>query len=123
MMRPEVGDKPSRECLACHQPSAHGHPTDIDYASAQSANPGLRPIEEVVRRGVFLPNGELRCNTCHDGRSPWKHHLALPPGSTPRPAVDPRDPATYDERESLQPPAAGAAVTARPLCLGCHALD
>jgi hypothetical protein len=125
-------------CLSCHAASAHGagnHPVDVDYEGAvagRGRGSELRPSADVVARGVFLPGGRIHCLTCHDPRSPWANHVALPPGSTPRPAADPRRPETYERRESswrvassapARPLAPGAAVTPAPLCAACHALD
>jgi hypothetical protein len=115
----------SSDCIACHSAAGrHGHPVDLVYERAGAQAGGrLRPLAEVVSRGVLVPNGEIRCVTCHDGLSPWKHRVALPPGATPSPAVDPRDPATYETPEGARPPAPGSAVDPKPLCLACHALD
>jgi hypothetical protein len=117
----------SRDCVACHSATGRdSHPVDLDYEGARTTGAGqdLRPLPEVVRRGVLVPNGQLRCVTCHDGRSPWKYRIALPPGAVPRPAVNPRDPRTYEGRgEPPEPLAPGSEVTPTPLCLACHALD
>lgn len=109
--------KPQAECLSCHRVT--GHVSDFEYPRAGE---GLRSPEEVVRRGVFLREGQIRCATCHDARSPWKYRIALPPGAKAVPAVDPFDRATYDgpPRSAPKP---GEAVSAKPLCLACHALD
>jgi hypothetical protein len=97
----------TEDCMACHGAGgrgttlSHGHPTDVDYRRSSASRPGsFRAYEEVVRRGVFLPDGQLRCVTCHDPRSTFPFHFALPAGSRPSPE-DPRD--------------------ATPLCLQCHA--
>ena len=117
----------SRDCVACHSATGRdSHPVDVDYEWARTTAAGrtLRPLGEVVRRGVLVPDGKLRCVTCHDGRSPWKYRIALPPGTVPRPAVNPRDPGTYDGRRGSSPPLPpGSEVTPTPLCLACHALD
>jgi hypothetical protein len=128
----------TQTCLECHAGAGGGalhgsHPTDLDYdaAEGQAGRPGaLRPIDEVVRRGVLLPEGRLHCVTCHDARSPWASKIALPPGSVAVPAVNPRDPSTYEGRESWRTPdprapvpPAGSAVSPSPLCIACHALD
>jgi hypothetical protein len=107
-------------CLSCHK--AEGHVFDVDYASAAAGNPMLRPADEVVRRGVLLPDGQVRCTTCHDARSPWKDRIALPPGSKVMPGVNPFDKATFDG-PPRPPPRPGDAVSPKPLCLACHALD
>lgn len=115
-------------CLACHATSAEvAHPTGMDYAAAAQASARgpspLRPASDVVARGVLLPAGEVRCVTCHAPTSPWKDHLALPPGATPRPAVTLADPSTYEASSALPAPAPGDAVTPTPLCTACHAYD
>jgi hypothetical protein len=101
-----------------------GHPYDIDYGRIGGNSDGmLRPIDEVVRRGVSLPDREIRCVTCHDRRSPWRYHIALPPGSVPTHAVDRRRPQTYENARALPAPRPGDDVGRKPLCLACHALD
>jgi hypothetical protein len=115
----------TQDCMNCH--GLHQtHPVDIDYAqSAQRRPEFFRSPDEVVRRGVFLPDGQVRCTTCHDPRSQWKYRLALPSGAAARPAVNLANPTTYERsRNALAPaPAAGSAVTPTPLCLACHAYD
>lgn len=128
----------TQACLECHAGAGGGplhgsHPTDLDYdaVEGQSGRSGtLRAIDEVVRRGVLLPDGKLHCVTCHDARSPWAGKIALPPGSAAVPVVNPRDPSTYEGRESWRTPdprapvpPPGSAVSASPLCIACHALD
>ena len=112
-------------CLACHGKGGSAtqirfaHPVDVDYAAVRGARPSdLRPLAEVTRRGVVLSAGQVRCATCHDGRSPWAHYLALPPGAPARAPIDPAHP----DAEPGQP-APGAAVSPKPLCLACHAAD
>jgi len=92
----------------------------------------LRAVSEVVARGVFLPDGEIRCVTCHDGRSPWKYGIALPPGAKAKPGVNPRDPTTYEEGPALAARERelhtsnerySLVVGTKPLCLVCHAFD
>jgi hypothetical protein len=105
---------------------AHGgHPYDIEYGHWRTGatNESLRPIEEVLRRGLALPDRRIRCTTCHERGSPWKYHIKLPPGSTPTHAVDLRRPVTYENPERLPPPRPGDDVGRKPLCLACHALD
>jgi hypothetical protein len=124
----------SDQCMACHGAAApsgsaailrDSHPVDIDYVSAQAraGASSLRRADDVVTRGVFLPGGMIRCGTCHDAHSQWKYHLALPPRSTPEPAADPHDTATYEQphRASLVPLPPGTSVSPTPLCLVCHA--
>jgi hypothetical protein len=130
-----VEDARTEGCLVCHSgkgaPSASDHPVDFDYASvARGRTRGmsaLRPVEEVVARGVFLPDGKLSCLTCHDARSPYRYFIALPPGARPAPAVNPRDPRTYASASAahatVSAPGAKRAVTPKPLCLACHAFD
>jgi hypothetical protein len=126
----------SESCVACHRVgSGSNHPFDVDYATAIAMHPysGLRSPEEVVKRGVFLVEGKVSCRTCHDPRSPWENHIALPPGARPTPAVNPRDRQTYEDgpertariRELQHPQVGGERrkVSAKPLCLVCHALD
>lgn len=116
----------SRDCLTCHETTrqpiqVHGsHPLDVRYAEvAARAGSGLRPEEDVLRVGVTLPGGLLECRTCHSAASPWRHHLALPPGADVRPAVDPGDPRTF-ESPPAGPPPPGSGVSAKPLCQACH---
>jgi hypothetical protein len=117
---------PVRDCLACH-PFHRSHPADIDYdAFATRPSSGLRPAAEVVKRGVFLEGGRVTCFSCHDPRSRWAAHVALPPGSAVRPAVDPRDPSTY-EREvpkviDGRGLPEGTPVSPTPLCRACHTI-
>lgn len=132
----------SESCSSCHVGgrAVHGtgHPVDVDYASAAAASASsggmaLRPMEEAVRRGVLLPEGQVRCVTCHEARSPWKYHLAIPPGAELSLSVNPRDPATYEEgpmreQQLAEARAAAAAgkrveIGTKPLCLACHAAD
>jgi hypothetical protein len=128
----------TQECLRCHSsvdggPIHGNHPVDLDYAAAEGEagrSGTLRPVGEVVRRGVLLPDGKLQCVTCHDARSPWAAKIALPPGSVAVPALNPRNPSTYEDRDRLrttgpvaQPPPPGTAVSSTPLCIACHALD
>jgi hypothetical protein len=119
----------TQECLRCHARGSHGsHPVDLDYDRfAGGRGELLRSAAEVVRRGLLLPDGRLHCVTCHDGMARWKHHLAVPPGSEIRLAVDRRDPATFDgkgtpwgARATLPP---GTDVARRALCTACHAMD
>lgn len=115
-----------RDCLACHEGrglSVHAsHPVEVDYAAVASRpDASLRPLEEALRRGVLLSDGKVHCYTCHDPRSPWRNHLALPPGSAARSAVVPGDESTYGaDRPAPRP---GDDVSPTPLCLACHAYD
>jgi hypothetical protein len=104
-------------CTSCHgNRSGSGHPVDIDYEGAQTRRWGrrrtpLRPVAEVVRRGVFLPDGKVQCLTCHDPRSEHRYGLAVPPET---------DPAALMEREAWGGRRPG--VEPAPLCLACHAI-
>ncbi|ABS25240.1 hypothetical protein [Anaeromyxobacter sp. Fw109-5] len=115
------------DCVSCHGAGHAGtssHPVGADYGAAAARGGSLRPAVEVVRRGVFLPDGRVQCVTCHDPRSPWADHLALPPGATPKRAVNPADRATFEaEGEPQAAPPPGTRVTPKPLCLACHAFD
>ena len=121
---PDAARTPTDECMRCH--GLHQtHPVDFEYAPAAARRPeALRPAEEAVRRGVFLPEGQVKCVTCHDAQSPWKYRIALPPGAAAHPAVDLSSPRTYETPrkiiEAQPPPPRGAAVTPTPLCRSCH---
>jgi hypothetical protein len=126
---PDAASMRAEACLACHGKGGSAaevkfsHPVDVGYAVVQAAEPGsLRPLEEVTRRGVVLPAGEVRCATCHDGRSPWKHYIALPPGAPARVAPDAAA-LTSERRVELAPAQPGDEVSSKPLCLACHAYD
>ncbi len=120
LFQPGADAAPTRSCLSCHTMSGAGnHSVDIAYGSAQGVD--LRSPDEVVRRGVHLPDGQIRCTTCHDARSPWKDHIALPPGSKAVKAVELRTPSTYERPP--EPARPGDAVSPKPLCLACHAMD
>jgi hypothetical protein len=112
---------PSASCLPCHaeHQGMGNHGVDVPYAGARE--PDFRPAQEVARRGVRLPGGEVRCTTCHDGASPWKYRIALPRGVRPVRAVNPRDRSSYEQQPPLAQP--GDEVAVKPLCLACHALD
>lgn len=126
LLLPGSDAAPSGECAACHGLQSHsGHPYDLTYQGSVSPVGGraLRSREEALRRGMFLPDGQLRCVTCHDGRSPWRYFLRLPPGAALTHAVIPARPATYENTSQLPPVRPGDDVGRKPLCLGCHALD
>jgi len=130
LLRRTTGEVATAEaCARCHRGghAAASHPVDLDYGRAQVRSMGLlRPEAEVVARGGFLPDGILRCATCHDARSPWAHHVVLPPGAAAQPAVDTSDARTYAGPDSARPALPlppGSKVATKPLCLLCHALD
>ncbi len=114
---------PAQECMSCHGMHTT-HPVELDYETARfKPQSGLRAGDEVIRRGVFLPDGKVQCVSCHDARSRWAHHLAIPPGALVRPAVNTHDPATYERPVALSRPQAlpaGTAVSPTPLCKVCH---
>jgi hypothetical protein len=112
----------SEDCMRCH--GRQTHPVDVDYGAASVRRPmSLRPLRDAVRRGAFLPEGQLRCVTCHDARSPWKDRIALPPGAHASPAVNPRDARTWSRPVAAGQPAPGSAVTPTPLCNACHTMS
>jgi hypothetical protein len=134
----------TEHCVSCHGggrigPQFHtSHPVDVDHEMARM-RPGsaLRPASEVVKRGLFLPDGKVRCTTCHHGRSPFRFRLAIPANAEIRDAVDHRDPRTYDPAlRAQQPPRQrmtaavaqrvlppGTEVSPTPLCKVCHGFD
>ena len=116
---------PAQDCMSCHAMHTT-HPVEIDYESARfKPQSALRAATEVVRRGVFLPDGKVQCVTCHDARSRWAYHLALPPDALVRPAVNTRDPSTFERPVALSRPQAlpaGTSVSPTPLCKVCHTL-
>lgn len=111
-------------CVACHD-LRQTHPVDVDYAVAAARAPDRYvPAAEVVRAGGYLPDGQIRCVTCHDRASPWKYRIALPPGAVPTPSVATmrKDPARYPGLgvRDAQPLLPGSDVTPTPLCRMCH---
>jgi hypothetical protein len=141
LFQPRFLEEPSASaCKSCHDghfaSQGSNHPVNIEYAPRAERRRGsmmpLRGAEDVVARGLFLPDGELRCVTCHDGRSRWRYGLAIPAGAVLQPAVNPRDASTYtgdparreaEVRAAQQSGAYGVKVSPKPLCLICHALD
>ena len=115
----------AQECMSCHAMHAT-HPVEIDYEAARfKPESGLRAVAEVVRRGVFLPGGKVHCVTCHDARSRWAFHVAIPPDALVRPAVNTNDPSTYERPVALSRPQAlraGTSVSLTPLCKVCHTI-
>jgi hypothetical protein len=136
LFQPGKEGAPAEACIACHGEQSRTHPVDIAYPAARPGSSSLREQQEVVKRGVFLPDGTIRCATCHDARSPWRSHLAIPAGAEVHAAVNPRDPASYRSSEaplragglSMPRPTnaagarSGAAVTSTPLCQACHTI-
>lgn len=119
-------DASSQECLGCHADTrpviqVHtSHPIDLDYAAiAERRSADLAPLSDVLARGIAAPGGKIACLTCHALSSPWKYRLAMPTGTTPRPAVRLGDPSSYEE-DSTSPPPPGSEVSAKPLCRACH---
>ena len=133
----------TKDCVACHAgfESRHSHPVDVDqdaarYRSFGGSGPSLRPAAEVVKRGVFLADGKVTCLTCHDGNSPWKAKIALPPDAPLKEPVKPGKPETYDP-DVMRPSAMrglnattgkallapGTEVSPTPLCKACHSFD
>ena len=114
---------PASDCMSCH--GLHRtHPVEIDYTMAAAARPGFyRSLAEATRRGVFLPDGQVKCVTCHDPASPWKYKIALPPGAKASPAVETMTPQQLAAPRTLAAvaPRPGTAVTPTPLCTACHA--
>jgi hypothetical protein len=120
-------------CRACHA-FTRCHPYDVDYARLASASRGaLRTAEEVIRRGLFLPEGRMTCHTCHDAGSWWGQRLVIPPTSRVSARVVPGDASTYDAAnpkiQSMTVEQARATLprdtdlSPKPLCLACHARD
>lgn len=125
---PGSASVPTTQCLRCH--AIHGHPVGLDYAGAYAHDGrSLRSAAEVVRRGVLLPDGRMECVSCHDGRSPWKHRIAIPPGAPVIPAVVAGQADTYPRGNWRLAPAEpvarlspGSAVSPAPLCAACHTM-
>lgn len=111
---------PVATCLECHGEAGarHAHPVGVPYASTRGTS--LRPREEVERRGVALPEGNVHCWSCHSASSPWRFHLFIPAGATPRTRVIPGVERTYATGGTLPPP--GSDVSPKPLCMACHTI-
>jgi hypothetical protein len=100
----------SRDCLTCH-PWERCHPVEVVYREAwERRGPGgawyLRPESVAVSRGAYLPDGRVRCVTCHDRHSQAGAHLAVPPSWA-------RESTTEQKGQVVDPGCA-------PLCLECH---
>jgi hypothetical protein len=82
------------------------HPVDVDYlrATTTKRRARLRDQAEAVRRGAFLPDGFIRCTTCHDARSQYRFRLSIPTSGTSFPS--------FQERKGN--------VDSTPLCNLCH---
>jgi hypothetical protein len=123
---PDAASRAKESCLSCHggESDSHGHPVDLDYASARARRPAdLRSADEVSRRGVRIPGGQLRCATCHDGASPWAHYVALPPGAAPLAPFDPSAPVREDGTTEAVTARPGGPVSTKALCVACHRFD
>ncbi len=84
------------DCMVCHDgkmaaswtgdprnapPTLHQtHPVDVDYYRSMTRRrlARLRTPDEAVKLGAFLPDGQVRCVTCHDGKSTYRFKLAIP---------------------------------------------
>lgn len=120
LLEPGADRTRTEDCMTCHQFN-RTHSVDVDYGAAAARAPELyRPPDEAIRRGVFLPDGQIKCLTCHDPGSRWKYKIALPPGAA-APAVDRLKPQTYERPPALAAPLPpGSAVSPTPLCQSCH---
>jgi hypothetical protein len=123
LFQPGADRVPASECMSCH--GLHQtHPVEIDYAAAAARRPEFyRSLAEATRVGLFIPDGQVKCVTCHDPNSPWKYKIALPPGAKPSPAVEAMTVEQLSmpkKRLAAVTPPPGSAVTPTPLCMGCH---
>jgi predicted CXXCH cytochrome family protein len=74
----------TRECLTCHDGTLGNihfatrgdHPVDVSYDGRLGGTTRLRPRFEVSRR-LVMPDGQVRCVTCHDGASTERAHVAV----------------------------------------------
>jgi hypothetical protein len=125
----------TQDCVSCHGGYQQGHSHPVDVAQDSTRSRSLRPAAEVVKRGVFLADGKVTCLSCHDGNSPYKAKLALPPDAQLQDRVKPGRPETYSAQTGplalrkitaatgRQQLPAGTEVSPTPLCKACHAFD
>jgi hypothetical protein len=107
----EVGSEnlPSATCRACH-PWQGCHPVDVEYEAVAGRDGfDLRRVDVAIQRGAFLPEGQVRCVSCHDRNSSEPSRLAI-------------------RREPRAGPATAAPPVYRdtrlqPLCAQCHMRD
>jgi hypothetical protein len=98
----------STTCRACH-PWDICHPVDVNYESALATGRfDLYGIETAIERGAFLPEGQVRCVSCHDRDSSAPAHLAI--RHVKPPALPPKE-ASSNSRGTDSPMA---------LCRECH---
>jgi len=131
------------QCMSCHGggrigPQLHAqHQVDVDLEGARTRpRSSLRASADVVRSGLFLPDGKVRCTTCHDRRSRFRYRLAIPPDAEIADPVDHRNQKSFDtsgqprqatrrmkasEAQLVLPP--GTEVSPTPLCKVCHDRD
>ncbi len=119
----------SQQCTGCHASAVHAtvsHQVEIPYETPLSRGRGrVRPQEEAVRRGAFLPEGKVRCTSCHDGKSRLRYRLAIS-GAELRPAVKLSSPTTFEPGLRNAPPLVvteGFEAAVKPLCLKCHPME
>jgi predicted CXXCH cytochrome family protein len=53
------------------------HPLDVRYAPAWLTRRDLRPM---IPAAIVLADGRITCTSCHDGASPYRRKIAVPPG-------------------------------------------
>jgi hypothetical protein len=100
----------SEDCLVCHRLRGC-HPVEVVYREALARGASgsawyLRPEDVAVSRGAYLPDGRVRCVTCHDRHSSAPSHLAVPGNRSPESPTGPGN--------------RGAEPGCSPLCLECH---
>jgi hypothetical protein len=100
---------PSTTCRECH-PWDRCHPVDVEYAAAVAKDAfDLRRADVAVQRGAFLPEGQVRCVSCHDRDSAEPFRLAI--------RREPRTGAAPDATPARHDP------ELKPLCAQCHMRD